>query len=492
MRNPAPQQPLQAHRALAVEPIDDVPEVVPADPPRSVALDAVPIDEPKSVLPVGPVAEVQPAPAQGALRDTLQPFVWIYAALEWAVGIPCLLIALAVLASLPVLQFLSLGYLLEVSGRIARTAHWRETARRGRGFAGFGIFIGQLVLRFGQCFIGARKAARLGFFVAFAYLLLLPLRFVSSYALSAQLIDPDSTTARAWTAGLMALTLATAILFVPILYALLLLTRAVAAWWHGEHFILFGRLSHGGFYTEPRDAVWEFVASLRLPYYFWLGLRGFVGSLAWLVIPISLIALGRLIGQQGSDGAGGIGFLVGFAGSVQFIFVLLQLPFLQVRFAAENRFRALFEWHVVVRQFCRAPWAFGAAVLVALLFALPLYLLKIEPLFRAQTGPSGHPLLYPARLLLLDETLILVLPGLIFIVFILPARVLSGWAYARSLRRGERRRHWFFIGTAPLWTLPVVAFYVLIVFFTQYTSWNGIWSLYEQHAFLLPAPFVGM
>jgi len=27
---------------------------------------------------------------------------------------------------------------------------------------------------------------------------------------------------------------------------------------------------------------------------------------------------------------------------------------------------------------------------------------------------------------------------------------------------------------------------VLIVFFTQYTSWNGIWGLYEQHASALP------
>ena len=38
--------------------------------------------------------------------------------------------------------------------------------------------------------------------------------------------------------------------------------------------------------------------------------------------------------------------------------------------------------------------------------------------------------------------------------------------------------------------LPVVGFYVLIVFFTQYTAWYGKWSLYEQHAFLLPVPFL--
>ncbi len=40
--------------------------------------------------------------------------------------------------------------------------------------------------------------------------------------------------------------------------------------------------------------------------------------------------------------------------------------------------------------------------------------------------------------------------------------------------------------------LPVAAFYALIVFFTRYSSWYGIWSLYEQHAFLVPVPFLSM
>ena len=40
--------------------------------------------------------------------------------------------------------------------------------------------------------------------------------------------------------------------------------------------------------------------------------------------------------------------------------------------------------------------------------------------------------------------------------------------------------------------VPVVGMYVLIVYFTQYISWYDSWSLYEQHAFLLPVPFLGM
>ena len=58
--------------------------------------------------------------------------------------------------------------------------------------------------------------------------------------------------------------------------------------------------------------------------------------------------------------------------------------------------------------------------------------------------------------------------------------------------RRPTRRHWFFWTTGPLAMLPVALLYVVIVFFSQYAAWGGIWSLYEQHAFLLPVPFVGL
>ncbi len=40
--------------------------------------------------------------------------------------------------------------------------------------------------------------------------------------------------------------------------------------------------------------------------------------------------------------------------------------------------------------------------------------------------------------------------------------------------------------------VPTVLLYVIIVFFTQYAAWEGIASLYQQHAFLLPVPFLDM
>ncbi len=121
-----------------------------------------------------------------------------------------------------------------------------------------------------------------------------------------------------------------------------------------------------GAYASARDAVWDFVASLRLPYYFRLGLFGFLGTMAWLVIPVTLLALGS---RRPFFNLPGI-LLLGL--------VAVPLPYLQARFAAENRFRAMFELRSVRDRFKRAPWAFTFALMLLLVGALPLYLLKIE------------------------------------------------------------------------------------------------------------------
>ncbi len=99
----------------------------------------------------------------------------IGSAVEYIFGGATLFVGLAVLATLPVLQLMSLGYLLEAGGRVART---------GRITAGL---------------IGVRKAARLGGIVLGTWLLLWPLRFVSSLSSSAHLIEPDGRAGRLWT-----------------------------------------------------------------------------------------------------------------------------------------------------------------------------------------------------------------------------------------------------------------------------------------------------
>lgn len=393
-----------------------------------------PIEWPDDIPTIEPIAELGERPPQRRRRGLWGAICLVVgsalSAAEWCFGLVSLLAFLAVLAAVPILQFLTLGYMLEASGRVART---------GRLRAGF---------------IGVRIAARAGGIVLGTWLMFLPMRLVSSLWFSAQLIEPDGLTARLWAIGL---TVLTALMVVHV-------ALAIACGGKLRHFLFpFAnpirvalRLWRGRFFSESRDAVWNFTMTLRLPHYFWLGWRGFWGAFLWLAGPVTLLALGRQIP------------IVGFIGALALVWVVLYLPLLQLHFVERGRFRAFLELRAVRRHFRRAPVAFAFAFFITLLFALPLYLLKIEMIAREATW----------------------LPSLVFIAFIWPARLLTGWAFGRSLRR-TTPRHWFFRWTARLAMVGVTVFYAVVVYFSQYLAWEGIWSLYEQHAFLLPVPFLG-
>ncbi|HVK12548.1 MAG TPA: hypothetical protein VM597_27615, partial [Gemmataceae bacterium] len=361
-------------------------------------------------------------------------FHTVYLGIVWGFGFVTLFVGLAVLAALPVLQFLSLGYLLEASGRVARTGRLRDG------------------------FVGVRTAARVGGIVLGTFLVSIPLWVVSDWAYDAEIVDGGGKVAQGWRIGLFVL-MAITMLHVALAWACG--GRLWRFFWPLNFVTLLMRVARGGYYAKCRDGVWDFAVGLRLPYYFWLGLRGFVVAFAWLVVPASLLAVGH------ADFA--LAPLVGFGGAVLMGLVLLYLPFLQTRMAAANRLADGFAWWAARMEYRRAPWAYSFAFVITLLFAVPLYLLKIEIVPREAAW----------------------LPGLVFIAFIFPARLLTGWAVGRARKR-EAPRHWFFRWTGRLPFVPVAAFYVIIVFFTQYTSWNGVWSLYEQHAFLVPVPFFGM
>lgn len=446
-------------------------ELVPSEPAQLVPAELTP----------GPLvaAPVRPGWRSSAERRQLLRAIGrgIESAWDWCFGVVSLTVGLAVLSAIPVLNLLSLGYLLEVSGRIART---------GKFTAGF---------------VGMRKASRVGSAVFGAFLVLLPLRFTLSMATQGRIIDPTSAATEGWAFAHFLLSI---VLGVHVLIACARGGKLRHFLWPLPHplrpvFWLGGKLlaiatwplRKVGLLPQPvhievvsaqprpesalrrwlrapvsetargygyaRDAVWDFVVSLRLPYYFWLGARGFVGTVAWLAIPVGCLAIGHRAP------------LLGFLGAALLAFVVLHLPFLQARFAAHNRLSAIFELRAVRRQFQRAPIAWWLAVATTLLFALPLYLAKIE--------------MVPAEI---GSVL-----SLLFVVFIFPARLLTGWAYARSLRR-EQPRHWVFRWMSSLAMVPVAFFYVLVIFFTQYLAWYGKLSLIEQHAFLVPAPFLNM
>ena len=406
----------------------------------------------------------EPAPRPKIQRTPLGKLLHVLhcLAVAWEVvfGAISVMVILAVLATVPLLNILSLGYLLEASGRVARTGKIRKG------------------------FIGLPKAYRVGAIVAGTWICLLPLRLLSDVWYEASLIDPGSVNTFIWRMVLIVTTILMVAhilvawyaggklrhFFWPIVFPLSLL-HGMMVWadrkevvhnqWPPPILLLQG-LWKGDMYTAGRDEVWDFVTGLRLPYYFWLGLRGFAGALIWLFVPVSILMIGANLDEGG-------GVLFGFFGSILLAIVVLYLPFMQAHFAAENRFKAMFDWWGVRMHFRRAPVAFWIALLVTLLFAVPLYLLKIE--------------VTPAE--------VTWIPALIFVAFILPARLITGWAMGRARRREQPRFilvRWLFRFAA----VPVVFTYVFFVFLSQYLSWYGPYSFLEQHAFLVPVPFLGI
>ncbi|MBI1904497.1 MAG: hypothetical protein HYS13_25655 [Planctomycetia bacterium] len=375
--------------------------------------------------PTAPPAASSPVAHPVIRRDPVAAaLAWCFWAVISMFGAATMIVVLAVLATLPILQFLSLGYLLAVSARIARSGRIRDG------------------------FIGLRAAGVLGILGFFLYLYWLALKFAASMADSARIIAPGSGAAAGWAGGVM--------IGLWVLGGVVLLASLVA-------FLIWPR-----FYVFLRDGVWTFFTR-RLWYYAWLGLRGFVGGLVWLAVPVSMLVVASLIPGADRPIAIFASTMLRLVGSFLLMVVVIYVPFLQGRMAAANRFAEVFDILSVRAEFRRAPIAFWLAVVTTLLFALPLYLLKIEVVPRDAAA----------------------LPALFFVVFIFPARVLTGWAMARARKR-ERPRHFVFRQLARLGMIPVAAFYALIVFFTQYTGWHGVWGMYEQHAFLLPVPFLGV
>ena len=350
---------------------------------------------------------------------------------DWLFGVLALIFGLALLSALPILNLLVLGYLLKVSARVAETGRWRDAH------------------------IGVRKAAIIGRMALGIWLVLWPARFVSDLWQSAILVAPAGV-AKGWRVFLIIIVVWT---LIHICWSIIRGAKLRHFFWPAPlRFIKWlGRPKRFG---AARDAVWDYVAGLSLPAYFWLGLRGFVAAAAWLVIPVAILIFASGLPQGGN-------LLISFFGSLLLAGVVLSLPFLEVRFGIENRFRAMFEVQAVRAWFRQAPVAFFFAFLVTLLFSVPLYALKIE----------------------LTPQEVAFLPGLFFVVLGFPARVLAGWAVGRARRR-EIPRHGFFRGVCRLAALPVALSYVLLLYLSQFFSWHGVYSLLEQHAFLVPAPLL--
>jgi len=386
---------------------------------------AAPLEE---FLPEDTIGEVPPLPH--VFWHPLRATAWIVRTLF---GLASLALLLAVIAAIPIVNFLALGYLLEVEGRMGRTGKLR-----------FAFPLLGIAPRFGAIVVGLTGW-------------LFPLWLLTGYLADFELIAPGSSA----TANIARIH-AVAVIVVTI-HLLLALARGGSVgcflrplknttW-------LIARLRRGDYLQTARSSVQEFFEAMRLKHHFWLGLRGFVGALAWLILPSGLFAVYSRAEQGGQ-------LLVTFLGGVMLVLVFVWIPFLQARFATENRLGAMFELGTVRELFCRSPFCWFVAILVIYLMSLPLYLFKVAlPPDDAMWGVT-----------------------LVFITSIYPTRVLTGWVYHRAAIR-TRRAWWWWRWTWRGLMLPLLFLYVFLLFFTQTFGEHGKRVLFEHHAFLLPVPF---
>lgn len=363
------------------------------------------------------------------LRHPVSAAAWI---VRTAFGLVTLVLMLAIVAAIPVLNFWVLGYLLEVEGRVARTGKLR------------------------YAFPLLDVTPKIGVIVLGVWIWVFPIRILAGARADANLIEPNAGPAR----FLSTLT------FVLSCFVVLHITGALgrgASFWSFFRPLknilwLFGRVRHGFDWPAAEARVRTVIRKLRLKHHFKLGFFGFLGAFLWLLLPTTLFAA--------ADKTEGLPILVTVLGGIMLVVLFGWLPFLQARYAAENRFRAMFELGTVREDFKRAPISFLLAIVVAFALALPLYLLKI-------VAPPQDAMWFVT---------------IVFILSILPARIVTGLAYGRSQRRENRA--WF----GWRWLSRLIIFaalfaYVVLLFLTQFVAEHGKRALFENHAFLLPVPF---
>jgi hypothetical protein len=341
---------------------------------------------------------------------------------------------LAVASSVPILQLASLGYLLDVARRIADN---QPNESKLPGLA---------------------KAGRLGVVVSSVFLTWLPIWLICDVAYTAHLISPNSTQAMGWTVAAISMT---GVWLVHSVWALLRGGRWYHFLWPAPiRFVK--QIWRSETWRAGEDALWNYTVNLELWRLGWLGFRAGAAALIWLAVPGVLVVTG-----MGAHDRPAL-VLIGLFGAMMMSVVLLYLPYLQVQLAQRNRFRAAFDVRSVRETFKHAPVAFFVSLFVTLLFAIPLYLFRIESL----------------------PTEVLWLPCLFFVLFALPARALTGWA----MRRGQRdrpRRHWVVRYFA--WGLQVACLppYIGFMYLATLASWDGVLIVFFQHAFLVPVPLAG-
>lgn len=372
-------------------------------------------------------------PIPSLRRQPLQTVAWL---LKASGGVVSLVALLAIAATVPIANLFAFGYLMEVQGRVARSGKFRSAF---------------------YLLPAASRAAGITLGIA---LWLLPIRFLAAATRDSWLLAPGGTVTWMWTVSLIAV-------------SLLVATHLLLAIGCGGSFWRFVRPLNNA--LRMRDdwrrgaahrAIYEFVAAWRLPHLLWMGLLGYAAAYVWLAGPAFLFTILDDVTSRLQV----IGFIGGF---VALTLVMPWVPFLVAHVAVAGRWQAMFEPRKVLRLAGQSPlrWALATAFLLGGSVLPLLY----EALFKNRIPPHS------ARWDLM----------VIFLLTVVPGRVLIGWAYHRATQRDTSSNSWLW----RIWQATIglalcfgVGWYLYLLNLAAVAELSQL-AIWQFHAVLLPIPF---
>lgn len=399
--------------------------------------------EPEPLTPADtrPAVEPRAVPLSERMGPGRFPGIWkplrsAFWSLHLAFGTACLVFVLALVAAIPGLNILVLGYLVVPQRRVAETGRLRD---------GFPLMV---------------LAPRLGVICFCTLLLMIPLRLLATRVSDAAVILGNN---HAQVQGM-------------------LITLRILQWGIAVHVLL--AIARGGrlscFLRPIKNVLWmlrrvftpqgrseletsitEILEVVQPVQHFWIGLKAFFGAVIWLIIPTGLLVAYSAPGRTQP-----VFGLLSVLGVILLIPVAAWLPLLQVHQAVTGRFRSIFNIRAARRVIRHAPIAWALTTILMYVMTFPLYLSKI--------------VLLPA------DALLIITP--VFIVLTYPARILVAWAYHRGTSRPDRAS--FLIRwPVKLVMIPLLAAYAGFLFLTPFVSELGKAAPLENQAFLSPVPY---
>lgn len=391
---------------------------------------------PASEVPTPPLLPLEERMGPGRFPGIWKPLRSAFWFVHLAFGTACLILVLAILAAIPGLNILTLGYLIDPQKRVAQSGRLRD---------GFPLMA---------------LAPRLGVIVFFSVLMLIPIR-IQAVRVSDAAVILGATHARV----VQMQTILQIMQTVVSIHLMLAIARGGSVscflrpvknmiWFLRKIFTRKGR-------EEMSEGTEQVLQLVRPVQHFWIGLKAFVGAVLWLIIPAGLLVAYSAPGRTHP-----IFGVLSFLGVVLMIPVAAWLPQLQVHQAVTGRFTAIFSVRAARRVIRSTPLVWMLTTVLMYVMTFPLYLTKIK--------------LLPA------DALLVLTP--FFIILTYPARVLVAWAYHRGMRQMQPA-WWPYRWTIRLLMIPLLLGYSGFLFLTPFISELGKAAPLENQAFLSPVPY---